>query len=205
MQVILSLGLGYLIGCISPASWVGKRHNVNLKKEGTGNLGATNTFMLLGRKAGFFVAVFDILKSYISARIAKALFPHIAAIGLIASLGAILGHCFPVTLRFEGGRGLASFGGMILGYNFWLFLFILVSGWILMVLCDAGVAATVWGCIVFPLIVGLREGFSPPLWLAAAASAFLIYMHTDKIRMALELKGGDNIRQNIKEKLLRKN
>ncbi len=205
MHTILSLGLGYLIGCINPAFFVGKRRNVNLKEEGTGNLGATNTFLVLGRKAGFFVAIFDILKSYLSARLARFLFPQLAAVSLIASLGTILGHCFPITLHFDGGRGLASFGGMIMACSLKFFLFIFVTGWTLMVLFDAGVAATVWGCIAFPVYVGWRNGIGPELLVAVLTSALLIYMHTDKIQMALELKGGDHIRQNIKEKLLRKN
>lgn len=204
MHAIFSLGIGYIIGCINPAFLLGKKHNVNLKEEGTGNLGATNTFLLLGRKAGFSVAIFDILKSYFSARLARALFPHIAAIGLMAALGAILGHCFPIQLHFNGGRGLAAFGGLILSYNLWVFLFILVSGWCLMVLLDAGVAATVWGCLVFPAIVSWRSGLGPELFVSLLASALLIFMHTDKIKMAIELKGGDNIRKNIKEKLLQK-
>lgn len=204
MYSILSLGLGYLIGCINPAAILGKHYHVNLKEEGTGNLGATNTLLVLGRKAGIFVALFDIFKSYFSARIARMLFPQLLVAGMIASLGAILGHCFPITMHFDGGRGLASFGGMILAYNISMFLFILVTGWTMMVVFDAGVAATVWGCIVFPLLVLWRDGIGSELLLALAASGLLIYMHTDKIRKAWELKGGDNVRQNLEEKVFRK-
>lgn len=204
MYTILSLGLGYLIGCINPAAILGKHYHVNLKEEGTGNLGATNTLLVLGRKAGIFVALFDIFKSYFSARIARMLFPQLLVAGMIASLGAILGHCFPITMHFDGGRGLASFGGMILAYNISMFLFILVTGWTMMVVFDAGVAATVWGCIVFPLLVLWRDGIGSELLLALAASGLLIYMHTDKIRKAWELKGGDNVRQNLEEKVFRK-
>lgn len=204
MYSILSLGLGYLIGCINPAAILGKHYHVNLKEEGTGNLGATNTLLVLGRKAGIFVALFDIFKSYFSARIARMLFPQLLVAGMIASLGAILGHCFPITMHFDGGRGLASFGGMILAYNISMFLFILVTGWTMMVVFDAGVAATVWGCIVFPLLVLWRDGIGSEFLLALAASGLLIYMHTDKIRKAWELKGGDNVRQNLEEKVFRK-
>ena len=204
MHSILSLGLGYLIGCINPAAILGKHYHVNLKEEGTGNLGATNTLLVLGRKAGIFVALFDIFKSYFSARIARMLFPQLLVAGMIASLGAILGHCFPFTMHFDGGRGLASFGGMILAYNISMFLFILVTGWTMMVVFDAGVAATVWGCIVFPLLVLWRDGIGSKFLLALAASGLLIYMHTDKIRKAWELKGGDNVRQNLEEKVFRK-
>lgn len=204
MYTILSLGLGYLIGCINPAAILGKHYHVNLKEEGTGNLGSTNTLLVLGRKAGIFVALFDIFKSYFSARIARMLFPQLLVAGMIASLGAILGHCFPITMHFDGGRGLASFGGMILAYNISMFLFILVTGWTMMVVFDAGVAATVWGCIVFPLLVLWRDGIGSEFLLALAASGLLIYMHTDKIRKAWELKGGDNVRQNLEEKVFRK-
>ncbi len=205
MHTILSLGLGYLIGGIHPAAFIGKRHNVDLKKEGTGNLGATNTLLVLGRKAGIFVAVFDIFKSYFSARLARFLFPQLLIAGMVASLGAILGHCYPLTLHFDGGRGLAAFGGMILAYSFRFFLLILATGWIMMMLFDAGVAATVWGCILFPILVGLRSGLGQELAVALAASVFLIFMHTDKIKMAIELKGGDHIRINLKEKVFQKN
>ena len=204
MHSILSLGLGYLIGCINPAAILGKHYHVNLKEEGTGNLGATNTLLVLGRKAGIFVALFDIFKSYFSARIARILFPQLLVAGMIASLGAILGHCFPFTMHFDGGRGLASFGGMILAYNISMFLFILVTGWTMMVVFDAGVAATVWGCIVFPLLVLWRDGIGSEFLLALAASGQQIYMHTDKNRKARELKGGDNVRQNLEEKVFRK-
>lgn len=204
MKMLLSLGLGYLIGCIHPAALVGKLHNVNLKEEGTGNLGATNAMMVLGRRAGFFVATVDILKSFLSARIARALFPQLVAVGLIASLGAILGHCFPITLHFDGGRGLAAFGGMILAYNLRILLFIFVVGWTCMVIFDAGVAATVWGCIAFPILVALRSGIGSEFIVALAASVLLICMHTDKIKQAWELKGGDHIRQNLEQLFFQK-
>ena len=59
MQTILTLVMGYLVGCINPARMIGKRKKVNLQETGTGNLGATNTALVLGRKAGYFVLFFD--------------------------------------------------------------------------------------------------------------------------------------------------
>ena len=61
MHAVLSLGLGYLMGCMNPAALVGKKKNVDLKNTGTGNLGATNTALVLGQKAGWFVLIFDML------------------------------------------------------------------------------------------------------------------------------------------------
>ena len=125
MNAILSLTLGYFVGCINPAAWLGKKKHVNLKETGTKNLGATNTAMVLGRKAGVFVLLFDILKSFFVAKAAKLIFPHLVCAGYLAAIGAILGHCFPVFLHFQGGKGLAAFGGMILYYNPRVFLIII--------------------------------------------------------------------------------
>ena len=98
MTVVASLGLGYLIGCIQPAALISKARHVNLRKEGTGNLGATNTAFVLGKKAGIFVLVFDIFKSFFSYKLARILFPHLRLAGLVSGIGVILGHCFPVTM-----------------------------------------------------------------------------------------------------------
>lgn len=92
MEFIIILSLGYLLGCISPAAWISKTKNVDLRQEGSGNLGATNTAIVLGREAGLFVMIVDMLKSILSARISKLLFPHIAFAGMLACLGSILGH-----------------------------------------------------------------------------------------------------------------
>ena len=96
MTAIMSLGLGYLVGCVNPAVLISKMRNVNLKEEGTGNLGATNTAFVLGKKAGIFVLIFDVAKSFLSYKIAKWLFPKLLIAGILASIGCILGHCFPV-------------------------------------------------------------------------------------------------------------
>ena len=74
MQTLLSLVMGYFIGSLNPARFVAKRHHVDLQEEGTGNLGATNTALVLGRKAGYFVLFFDMFKSFFSYKLARLLF-----------------------------------------------------------------------------------------------------------------------------------
>ena len=92
MNAILSLAMGYFVGCINPAAWVGKKKHVDLKQSGTGNLGATNTALVLGKNAGYFVLFFDIFKSFFSYKAARLLFPRLAATaGLLAGIGVLLG------------------------------------------------------------------------------------------------------------------
>lgn len=184
MKAILSLGLGYLIGCISPAAWIARKKQVNLKKEGTGNLGATNTALVLGKKAGIFVMLFDIFKSFFSYRLAKILFPQLMVAGILACIGAILGHCFPVFMHFQGGKGLAAFGGLILAYNPWHFLLIVTLGVILMELLNTGVAAPMMGCFLFPVLVYLHGHNLSETLCVIAASGIIFLTHWSNLQRA---------------------
>lgn len=185
MNMIVILAVGYLIGCFSPAAILSKMKNVDLKQEGTKNLGATNTALVLGKASGLTVMFIDILKSVFSAKLAGAIFPQIGYAGMIACIGCILGHCFPVFLRFRGGKGLAAFGGMILTYNPWFFLIIAIPSVILMVILNTGVAATMLACVMFPILVACRRGSGAEIGLSAIACVIIVWMHRDNLKKAL--------------------
>ena len=186
MEIFFSLILGYAMGCLNSAAWVGKRNHINLKEEGTGNLGATNTTMVLGRKAGAFVLIFDVAKSFIAARLAQWLFPHLAVSGMLASIGVILGHCFPITMHFSGGKGLAAFGGMMLAYNPVVFVIVVLSGISIMVLLDIGVAAPLLGMVMFPLLAYLFSHDIPTTACAVIASMIILCTHLDNVHKTRE-------------------
>ena len=184
MSTILSLGMGYLIGCISPAAWISKKKHINLKEEGTKNLGATNTAIVMGRAAGIFVMVFDIAKSFLSAKIAKLLFPQLAIAGMLACIGAILGHCFPIFMHFQGGKGLAAFGGMVLAYKPWFFAAIVIPGVILMTLLNTGVAVPMLASIMFPVMTYAYSHSIADTVCAAIASLIIVIMHWNNLKRA---------------------
>ena len=181
MEVFLSLILGYAMGCLNPAAWIGKKNHIDLKQAGTGNLGATNTTMVLGRKAGAFVLIFDVAKSFLAARLARWLLPQLAVSGMLASIGVILGHCFPITMHFSGGKGLAAFGGMMLAYNPLIFVIVVLSGIGIMVLLDIGVAAPLLGTVMFPALTFLFSHDVPSTVCAVIASVIILYTHLDNV------------------------
>lgn len=185
MKALLSLGMGYCIGCISPAAFISKKKNVDLKTEGTKNLGATNTALVLGRYAGYFVLTFDVLKSFFSYKLAKILFPQLIAAGIIAGIGVILGHCFPVTMGFQGGKGLASFGGMILAHDPKIFAFLLVFGMFMAFLLNYGVYLAVTAAVLFPIASWLKFGNGIETALCAVASLIILGMHMTNLRRAV--------------------
>ena len=191
MTGIVSLGLGYLIGCINPAAWIAKMKHVNLKEEGTGNLGATNTAYVMGKKAGYFVLFFDILKSYFSFKIAKWLFPKLLIAGILASMG----HCFPVTMHFQGGKGLAAFGGLILAFRPWMFFTIITVGIALMFICNTGVIAPFMGCLMFPAMVYFSGHDLLETAAVTAASAIIFATHFSNFKMARKKEDVVNTKQ----------
>lgn len=103
MQIALLLLLAYLLGAIPTGLIVGKLFfNKDIRKFGSGNLGATNTFRVLGKKAGIFVTIFDVAKGVL-----PAIFPIIYDLdihGIWFGLAAIIGHVYPIYLKFKGER-----------------------------------------------------------------------------------------------------
>lgn len=204
MNAIISLIIGYLLGSISPAALVGKRNNVDLKQEGTKNLGATNTMMVLGWQRGFFVMVFDIAKSFLAGKLAQFLFPQLRIAGMLACIGAMLGHCFPLFLHFHGGKGLSAFGGLIIYYNLWFVPIILFSALALMVLLDCGVAFPLLVSVLFPVLVYAFGATTPEILTAILAGVILFLVHLDNLKKALAKDESMRVRKPLKEKLFRK-
>ncbi|MBQ5153317.1 glycerol-3-phosphate 1-O-acyltransferase PlsY [Macrococcoides caseolyticum] len=125
MLIALLLLLAYLLGAIPTGLIVGKLFfNKDIRKFGSGNLGATNTFRVLGKKAGIFVTIFDVAKGVL-----PAIFPIIYDLdihGIWFGLAAIIGHVYPIYLKFKGGKAVATSAGVILGVNPVVFLIIAV-------------------------------------------------------------------------------
>lgn len=119
-MVALLLLSAYLLGSIPTSVWIGKRfYNIDVREFGSGNAGATNTFRVLGKRAGIPVLIIDILKG--SAAVALSYFSGIelnseAFIDLQLGLGVatLLGHIFPVFAGFRGGKGVATMLGVVL-------------------------------------------------------------------------------------------
>lgn len=125
MQIALLLAIAYLLGAIPTGLIVGKLlFNKDIRKFGSGNLGATNTFRVLGKNAGIFVTIFDVAKGVL-----PAIFPIIFDLdihGIWFGLTAIIGHVYPIYLKFRGGKAVATSAGVILGVNPLIFLIIAV-------------------------------------------------------------------------------
>ncbi|MBD8064688.1 glycerol-3-phosphate 1-O-acyltransferase PlsY [Devosia sp. PTR5] len=113
LPFILALVLGYLSGSIPFGLILTRAAGLgDIRKIGSGNIGATNVLRTGNRWVAFFTLVLDALKAAIPVLLARALWGEEAA--MLAAVGAFLGHCFPVWLRFKGGKGVAVMIGSLL-------------------------------------------------------------------------------------------
>lgn len=191
MHSVMCLSVGYLIGSLNPAMLVAKLRNVDLRNEGTGNPGATNTMVVMGFRFGLFVLLCDLLKTLVARRVAKMLFPQLYLAGLLGACGAVIGHMFPFYMNFQGGKGVACLAGLVMSYDFGVFLMLLGFGVTLMFVFNYGIIAPVAVAVVFPLLVLWQTG-DVWMWLATAVvGALVIYKHREnfeRIKRGEELK-----------------
>ena len=112
----------YLLGSIPSGYITGRFAGVDVRKHGSGNIGATNVLRILGKKYGYVVFFFDALKGFLAVRLAVFAAEQFGAaqrytdwFGILAAVMCVLGHTFPVWLKFKGGKGVATSAGVMLG------------------------------------------------------------------------------------------
>ena len=168
-MIILFVLIAYLLGSIPNSVWIGRYfYNIDVREFGSGNAGATNTFRVLGKKAGIPVLIFDILKgtlavslSYFSEfEVGSAEFINFQ-LGL--GVAALIGHIFPVLAGFRGGKGVATILGIVVcilplacSLSLAVFLFVLVASRIVSL-------SSILAGISFPVFVNLALGNTNPI------------------------------------------
>ena len=176
--IFIILG-AYLLGSSNMALYLFKWKKVDARSNGSGNLGASNATVLLGWPAGVAVAVHDIGKSALSVILAKALFPNLDYAGAAAGVACVLGHIFPFYLKFRGGKGFASYLGMIIGLNWKFALVILILVGVVTLLTDYIVAGTTLTIVSSPIYLGWSQRNMIFALILCIATAVIIYKHRD--------------------------
>ena len=115
---LISILIGYACGHFLTGFFYGKTQHVDLRKVGSGNVGTTNTYRNLGYKAGILTLLGDVFKVVLSVLIVWAIYHKDASLNIkvleyYAALGTILGHNFPIFMKFKGGKGIACTGGLM--------------------------------------------------------------------------------------------
>lgn len=191
MKIILLFIVAYLLGSIPSGVWVGKIFfKKDIREHGSGNMGTTNTFRVLGKTAGTVVLFMDILKGTLATAL-PGIF-HVTSVNpLWFGVCAILGHTFPIFAKFKGGKAVATSAGMLLGFNPLFFLYSSAI-FVISLYCTSMVSLT---SMISAVLITLSTIFLPYIapailpepnllltLIACGVSAFIFYRHKDNIK-----------------------
>ena len=197
---VMALGvslIGYLFGSLPTGHLVGRFLGVDISKHGSGNIGATNVLRVLGRRWGYFVFFIDTLKGFLAVRaafylvqIAKIGVERIELVGILAAVTCILGHTFPIWLRFRGGKGVATSAGALLGLMPAAIIAIFFVWLIIFQLTRYVSLASVGAAVALPVVVGiliLRKSVTDAalLYFSVLIAGVVIWRHRSNLKRLL--------------------
>lgn len=185
----LLLAASYVLGATPTGYWVGRAfHGRDLRKEGSGNVGATNVFRVLGWRWAVPVLLVDVAKGWVPV----ALFPRLvpaAGLGWALAFGAaaILGHVFSFWVRFRGGKGVATGAGVFLGLAPWAVLGAFVLWCALTFVTGFVSVGSIGAAAALPWLVALtpHRGGAGLVAFAAALGGFVVWAHRANLRRLL--------------------
>lgn len=185
MPAFVAVFIAYVVGSIPAAYLAGKSRGIDLRKHGSGNLGATNVFRVLGARIGIAVFVFDMAKGALPVlflpRWVTGTYPELA-IQIACGIAAIAGHVRPVFLRFgKGGKGVATAAGVFFGLApiatgiavLTFALVLLVSGYVSL--------GSLTASVVLPIAIYLLRGPGALVAVAVIIAAFVFWTHRANI------------------------
>lgn len=204
LRILLYLGLSilaYLIGSIPTAVWYGKAfHNMDVREFGSKNAGATNTFRVLGSKAGTIVFLIDVFKGWTATTLANILYLddviwdyHVAEFKILFGTLAVVGHIYPILSGFRGGKGVATSLGLGLCMSPALALVCLLLFFVILILSNYVSLGSIIATLAFPLLMFTRE-FKPDdsLLIGFGFFAFALVLYTHRKNINRLLNGTEN-------------
>ncbi len=191
--------LGYLLGSIPFGLLVARSRGVDIRQHGSGNIGATNVLRTLGKKWGILVFFLDALKGVAAVLLAERLFgpmlpmlPEGGAaltrvhLGIVGGLACVMGHNFPVWLKFKGGKGVATTAGVLIGLLPVAAAVAFVAWGVVFYATRYVSIASIAAAIVIPVTVWFIERQADTLfWFSVAVGVLAIWRHRSNIQRLL--------------------
>lgn len=196
INLITAIILAYLIGSIPTSVWIGRIfYNVDVRTQGSGNAGATNTIRVLGLKAGIPVLLLDVFKGWFAVYLSRFFygpdFPihDLALLDIIMAFAAIVGHVFPIYVGFKGGKGISTILGMGLALYPEAAVIAIVVFTIVLLISGYVSLGSIIASLTFPifeiLILGHDQSI-PLMILAILVAIFIPITHRENIKRLLK-------------------
>lgn len=199
--IIPAVIIAYLIGSIPTAVWYGLRfYGVDVRQHGSGNAGATNTFRVLGKRAGTIVLLIDILKGIAATMLAFGLIAldtisagDVVEFKLLLGIIAVIGHVFPLYTGFKGGKGVATLLGLVISIQPLVALSCIVVFVIVLTITKYVSLSSLTATLAFPLLL-LFPPFKTdePLLIGFGFTMFVVLAITHKKNIVRILNGNES-------------
>jgi acyl phosphate:glycerol-3-phosphate acyltransferase len=186
--LFVGIFLAYILGSIPTAVWFGRfMYGLDVREHGSGNPGATNTFRVLGKRAGTIVMLADIIKGMLATSVAVLLLrfnfieeQNLVTYKLILGIMAVLGHIFSVFLNFKGGKGVATLLGMMIAIHYEVALLCIVVFLITLLISKYVSLASIISALAFPTFLLFIPRFqtNEPLLIIFGFFLFIIIVWT---------------------------
>ena len=191
-KIMLCILCSYLVGCINPTYIIGRLRGIDVRKKGSGNAGASNALILMGKYVGIFSALFDIMKAAAVMWLAPVIFKDVSCIAEIAGVACTIGHIFPVFMKFKGGKGLACLGGILLAIDWRLLLIVLALEIVVVLIVNYICIVPITASIALPIIYGVfgdlglgwlrrAEGGWPAIWILCIVTVIMLLKHLQNL------------------------
>ncbi|MGI6348351.1 MAG: glycerol-3-phosphate acyltransferase [Eubacteriaceae bacterium] len=209
LKYIAILLMGYMFGNIVISYIIAKiKAGIDIRQFGTNNAGASNVAVTVGYKYALIAYVVDILKGVAPVVIARTAFKDLTYAPVVAGCGAVLGHIFPciLKLKFKGGKGFATYVGMMLGLSPLAGFIFGISAVIFGIIVDRLVISTILVTMLYPIYILIVKGYSYGIGVLILmfTSLIVIYKHKDNIRRLMK-NSEPRIRENFRKHRKKKN
>lgn len=185
---ILALLTGYLLGCSNMAYYIQKIKKTDIAGQGSKNLGTCNTFSVVGVRASLLVLVHDLGKTVLAFAIGYFLYTPAQYAGVVAGAASIVGHVFPFYLRFKGGKGYASYLGLMLSLDWKYTLIAFAVTTALIMITNYIIVGNLLTVIPFPIYLTVIGSYAAAV-IVALAALLIIYKHRSHIYDLVKGKG----------------
>ncbi|MBE6943665.1 MAG: glycerol-3-phosphate acyltransferase [Ruminococcaceae bacterium] len=190
MAYLLAALIGYLLGCSNMAIYISRYKKVDIRALGGKNPGTANTVLVLGWIPGVIVGLHDIGKGILASLIAKLLFPQYAGISVVAGAACVIGHIYPVFMKFKGGKGFAAYIGMWLTTDWRFALAVLAVVVLVTVIFNYLTIGTTITVLALPVYLSILFAGWIALVAASVATLTVLWNHREnyaKIRKGTEI------------------
>jgi len=195
LYLAFGIFLAYLAGSVPTSVWIGKIfYGIDIRNEGSGNAGATNTIRVLGIKAGVPVMLFDVFKGWFTIYLSRYFIPatfspdQIILYKIGSGISAVIGHVYPVFAQFRGGKGIATLLGVGIALYPYPILVVLGLFIIVLVITHYVSVSSMTAAISFPLVVVLifHQQSVPLIFLSVFVAVFVPFTHRTNIKRLLD-------------------